>query len=151
MWKYGINYLHGTGHGVGQFMSVHESMDLTQSALMAPHASSPWHDHQYSTSLAIYIEGSHGVRHEDTIMLVVNADFSADHGRQKCLHAIHAMPQRFLRSPSPYYTFEHLTLCPIITTPILTDMLTEVSKRAWFQRLPADCSSVFRRFFDEEQ
>ena len=30
MWRYGINYLHGTGHGVGQFGSVHENIDLHQ-------------------------------------------------------------------------------------------------------------------------
>ena len=109
MWKYGINYLHGTGHGVGQFMSVHEAIDLHQFRMQ-------WRPTPLLPGMiitdepGIYIEGSHGVRHEDT-MLVVNATEGITFG--------------------PYYTFEHLTLCPILTSPILGEMLTE-EERQWF-------------------
>ena len=109
MWKYGINYLHGTGHGVGQFMSVHEAIDLHQFRMQ-------WRPTPLLPGMiitdepGIYIEGSHGVRHEDT-MLVVNATEGITFG--------------------PYYTFEHLTLCPILTSPILVEMLTE-EERQWF-------------------
>lgn len=103
MWKYGINYLHGTGHGVGQFMSVHEAIDLHQFRMQwRPTPLLP--GMTITDEPGIYIEGSHGVRHEDT-MLVVPATEGITFG--------------------PYYTFEHLTLCPILTSPILVEMLTE--------------------------
>ena len=109
MWRHGINYLHGTGHGVGQFMSVHEAIDLHQFRMQwRPTPLLP--GMTITDEPGIYIEGSHGVRHEDT-MLVVPATEGITFG--------------------PYYTFEHLTLCPILTSPILTEMLTE-EERAWF-------------------
>ena len=109
MWKYGINYLHGTGHGVGQFMSVHEAIDLHQFRMQwRPTPLLP--GMTITDEPGIYIEGSHGVRHEDT-MLVVPATEGITFG--------------------PYYTFEHLTLCPILTSPILVEMLTE-EERTWF-------------------
>ncbi len=130
MWRYGLNYLHGTGHGVGQFMSVHEAIDLHQFRMQ-------WRPQPLLPGMVItdepgiYIEGSHGVRHEDT-MLVVNADFSGEGGRalepagQPC-DASEAPGLTF----GPYYTFEHLTLCPILTSPILVDWLT-ADERRWF-------------------
>ena len=109
MWKHGINYLHGTGHGVGQFMSVHEAIDLHQFRMQwRPTPLLP--GMTITDEPGIYIEGSHGVRHEDT-MLVVPATEGITFG--------------------PYYTFEHLTLCPILTSPILVEMLTE-EERQWF-------------------
>ena len=109
MWKYGINYLHGTGHGVGQFMSVHEAIDLHQFRMQwRPTPLLP--GMTITDEPGIYIEGSHGVRHEDTL-LVVPATEGITFG--------------------PYYTFEHLTLCPILTSPILVEMLTE-EERQWF-------------------
>ena len=130
MWKYGINYLHGTGHGVGQFMSVHEGIDLHQFRMQwRPTPLLP--GMTITDEPGIYIEGSHGVRHEDT-MLVVNADFSAPNGKADIPGANPCdAPEAAGITFGPYYTFEHLTLCPILTSPILTDMLTEEEK-TWF-------------------
>ena len=132
MWKYGINYLHGTGHGVGQFMSVHEGIDLHQFRMQwRPTPLLP--GMTITDEPGIYIEGSHGVRHENT-MLVVNADFSGDHGK--------AVPSCATPTDNgeaegitfgPYYAFEHLTLCPVITSPIIVEMLTD-EERQWFNR-----------------
>ena len=119
MWKYGINYLHGTGHGVGQFMSVHEAIDLHQFRMQwRPTPLLP--GMTITDEPGIYIEGSHGVRHEDTL-LVVPATEGITFG--------------------PYYTFEHLTLCPILTSPILVEMLTD-DERQWFN---AYQQTVFQR------
>ena len=130
MWKYGINYLHGTGHGVGQFMSVHEGIDLHQFRMQwRPTPLLP--GMTITDEPGIYIEGSHGVRHEDT-MLVVNANFSGENGK-----ALSPDAQPYDGNEAqgitfgPYYTFEHLTLCPILTSPILVEMLTE-EERQWF-------------------
>ena len=127
MWKYGINYLHGTGHGVGHFMSVHEGIGLHQFCMQ-------WRPTPLLPGMVItdepgiYIEGSHGIRHENT-MLVVPATEGITFG--------------------PYYTFEHLTLCPILTSPILVEMLTE-EERQWFNNYQ---NTVYERLaprLDEE-
>lgn len=130
MWQYGINYLHGTGHGVGQFMSVHESIDLHQFRMQ-------WRPTPLLPGMiitdepGIYIEGSHGVRHEDT-MLVVNADFTGVGGKGV---EPDARPTGNGEAQGitfgPYYTFEHLTLCPVLTGPILKDMMS-AEEVAWF-------------------
>ena len=132
MWRYGINYLHGTGHGVGQFGSVHENIDLHQFRMQ-------WRPTPLLPGMVItdepgiYIEGSHGVRHEDT-MLVVNADFSGPHHKATPPTARpYDGPEASGITFGPYYTFEHLTLCPIITSPIIRDMLTD-EELEWFNR-----------------
>lgn len=129
MWRYGINYLHGTGHGVGQFMSVHETIDLHQFRMQwRPTPLLP--GMTITCEPGIYIEGSHGVRHEDT-MLVVGAKFGPD-GQALWTPAEGGTPDADQGLTfGPYYTFEHLTLCPILTSPILVDMLTE-PERLWF-------------------
>ena len=127
MWKYGINYLHGTGHGVGQFMSVHEAIDLHQFRMQwRPTPLLP--GMTITDEPGIYIEGSHGVRHEDT-MLVVEATEGITFG--------------------PYYTFEHLTLCPILTSPILVEMLTE-EERQWFNNYQKTVYERLSPRLDEE-
>lgn len=111
MWKHGINYLHGTGHGVGQFMSVHESIDHHQFRMQwRPTPLLP--GMTITCEPGIYIEGSHGVRHENT-MLVTESPVGEG------------------ITFGPYYQFEALTLCPILTSPILIDMLNKEEKE-WF-------------------
>ena len=127
MWKHGINYLHGTGHGVGQFMSVHEAIDLHQFRMQwRPTPLLP--GMTITDEPGIYIEGSHGVRHEDTL-LVVEATEGITYG--------------------PYYTFEHLTLCPILTSPILVEMLTE-EERQWFNNYQQTVYNRLAPRLDEE-
>lgn len=177
MWKYGINYLHGTGHGVGQFMSVHEGIDLHQFRMQwRPTPLLP--GMTITDEPGIYIEGSHGVRHEDT-MLVVNANFSAPSAQSAKEGApaftdpsasstpaeggLPAFPGRAI-SPTahpydgpeaqgitfgPYYTFEHLTLCPILTSPILVEMLTE-EERQWFNDYQQTVYDRLAPHLDEE-
>ena len=148
MWKYGINYLHGTGHGVGQFGSVHESIDLHQFRMQ-------WRPTPLLPGMVItdepgiYIEGSHGVRHENT-MLVVNAQFDPKTGR-----AIEPTAEPYNGSEAeglaygPYYTFEHLTLCPVITSPILKEMLT-ADEIAWFNKYQQKVYERLAPRLDEE-
>ncbi len=107
MWEYGMNYLHGTGHGVGSFMNVHEGphqfrMNYMPTPLLPTMT--------ITDEPGIYITDSHGVRHENT-MLVVEDQEGVTFG--------------------PYYKFEQLTLCPILTSPIKVDMLQE-DERIWF-------------------
>lgn len=69
MWKAGINYGHGTGHGVGHFLNVHEGPHQFRMnhmpALLLPGMT-------VTNEPGIYKEGRHGVRIENT-MLIVNS------------------------------------------------------------------------------
>ena len=126
LWQAGLNYLHGTGHGVGSFLSVHEGphqirMEYRGAPLRAGMT--------VTDEPGIYLEGRFGVRIENTL-LVVPAE------QTEC--------GRFLQ-------FEPLTLCPIDLRPVITGLLT-AEERQWlngyhqmvYERLsphldPSDC------------
>lgn len=107
MWEYGINYLHGTGHGVGSFMNVHEGPHQFRMNYM-PTPLLP--SMTITDEPGIYITDSHGVRHENTMLVVEDQD-GVTFG--------------------PYYKFQQLTLCPILTSPIVADMLQN-DEKLWF-------------------
>ena len=101
MWREGINYLHGTGHGVGQYLSVHEG----------PHQfRMEWKPAPFVEGMTvtdepgIYLPGRFGVRIENTLLVVpyMEGEFG------------------------PFLQFDPLTLCPIDLTPIVREeMLPE--------------------------
>lgn len=71
LWEAGLDYLHGTGHGIGAFLNVHEgpcsirfriNNDASQPALKAGMI--------LSDEPGVYIEGKHGVRHETQLLIV---------------------------------------------------------------------------------
>ena len=83
-------------------------------------------------------------------MLVVHADFSNKNGAAKLPGATpydgaEAQGITF----GPYYTFEHLTLCPILTSPILVEMLTE-EERTWFNQYQQTVYDRLAPRLDEE-
>lgn len=141
MWQYGINYLHGTGHGVGSFMNVHEGPHQFRMNYM-PTPLLP--GMTITDEPGIYIAGSHGVRHENT-MLVVPADFSryGQDGNEGLTFG-------------PYYQFEHLTLCPIFTSPIVKEMM-QPEEIDWFnayqkmvyEKLAPHLDSVHREWLED--
>ena len=105
MWREGYNYLHGTGHGVGSYLNVHEG----------PHQiRMEWRPAPLQVGMTVtnepglYLEGKFGVRIENTL-LIVPAE-TTDFG--------------------DFLKFETLTLAPIDTTPIVLDLLTE-EERLW--------------------
>jgi Xaa-Pro aminopeptidase len=104
LWKHGINYGCGTGHGVGFFLNVHEG----------PHKISPhFIDEALMASMivtnepGIYRAGQHGIRIEN-IMLVV------------------AYEKNEFGS---FLSFEQLTMCPIDTRPLLVELLSTEEKQ----------------------
>ena len=100
MWREGMNFMHGTGHGVGSYLSVHEGPhQIRQEYRPAPMLEGM----TVTDEPGLYLAGKFGVRIENTLLTVpyVTTEFG-----------------RFLR-------FEPLTLCPIDTKPIILDMLTE--------------------------
>lgn len=100
LWQHGMNYLHGTGHGVGCFLSVHEgpqSIRLNEvPVLMLPGMIT-------SNEPGIYKGGRHGIRIEN--LTVVSKDIVTEFGE--------------------FFRFDTLTLCPICTKGIVRELLTD--------------------------
>lgn len=99
MWQYGINYLHGTGHGVGSFLNCHEGPHQIRMNYK-PQPLCP--GMTVTDEPGIYMEGKYGIRHENTLLVIEDKDGVVF---------------------GPYYKFESLTLCPIFTQPIINSML----------------------------
>jgi Xaa-Pro aminopeptidase len=106
MWKAGINYLHGTGHGVGSYLNVHEGPHQFRMnhmpALLLPGMT-------VTVEPGIYKADRHGVRTENTMLIV---------------------PARQTEF-GEFYRMEPLTLCPIDKEAIRVDMLTD-EELQWF-------------------
>ena len=96
MWQEGVNYLHGTGHGVGSYLNVHEGPHQIRMNYMK----TPLQAHMTVTNEpGIYKAGKHGVRTENTMLITHYMD--GEYGE--------------------FLQLEPLTLCPIDTTPILRE------------------------------
>ena len=100
LWKAGYNYLHGTGHGVGSYLNVHEGphqirMEWRPAKL---HAGMTVTDEP-----GVYLEGRFGVRTENTLLIVPAEETECG---------------RFLQ-------FETLTLCPVDKAPIVREMMLQ--------------------------
>lgn len=99
MWQHGINFGHGTGHGVGSYLCVHEGPHQIRHTWKP----APLHAGMTVTNEpGIYRAGKHGVRIENTMLIV--EDGETEFGK-------------FLR-------LEPLTLCPIDLTPVIWEMMT---------------------------
>ena len=98
LWREGLNYLHGTGHGVGSFLNVHEGphqirMEWKPAPLVAGMT--------VTDEPGIYLAGKFGVRIENTLLVTPYKE--TEFGQ--------------------FLQFDSLTLCPIDTSPIIVDML----------------------------
>lgn len=103
LWRAGLNYLHGTGHGVGSYLSVHEgSHQIRMEWKPTPLRSGM----TVTDEPGIYLAGEFGVRIENT--LLVKDYMQTEMGK--------------------FLQMESLTLCPIDTAPIDVLLLTEEEK-----------------------
>ena len=98
MWRKGFNFLHGTGHGVGSFLNVHEGphqirMEYRPAPLL------PFMT--VTDEPGLYFEGKFGVRIEN--ILLIKPYMTTAFGE--------------------FLQMEPLTLCPIDTAPIVREML----------------------------
>lgn len=112
MWREGMNFMHGTGHGVGSYLNVHEGphqirMEWRPAPLLAGMT--------VTDEPGIYMEGKFGVRIENTLLVTPYKETQF----------------------GTFLQFESLTLAPIDTTPILMDMLLEEEK-AWLNAYHAE-------------
>jgi len=105
LWREGLNYLHGTGHGVGSYLNVHEGphqirMEWKPAPIVAGMT--------VTDEPGIYLEGRFGVRIENTLIAVPYKETAFG---------------RFLG-------FQSLTLCPIDTSPVIVNLLSD-EEVAW--------------------
>ncbi len=99
MWQHGINFMHGTGHGVGSYLCVHEGPhQIRMNHMPAPLLPGM----TVTNEPGIYRAGKHGVRIENTMM--VEEYRSGEFGR--------------------FLQLVPLTLCPISTEPVIWEMMT---------------------------
>ena len=98
MWREGLNFLHGTGHGVGSYLNVHEGPHQIRMEWMpAPLRAGM----TLTDEPGLYLAGKFGVRTENTVLIT-------DYKKTEF--------GKFLQ-------IEPLTLCPIDTTPIDTNIM----------------------------
>ena len=100
MWREGLNYLHGTGHGVGTYLNVHEGphqfrMEWKPAPLVEGMT--------ITDEPGIYLADRFGARIENTLLIVPYKE--TEFGR--------------------FLGFESLTLCPIDKMPIVKEMLLQ--------------------------
>lgn len=104
MWGQGMNFMHGTGHGVGSYLCVHEGphqirMEYRPAPLLPGMV--------VTDEPGLYLSGRFGVRIEN--ILLVKSYMSTEFGE--------------------FLQFETLTLCPIDKEPIIVEMLSEEEKK----------------------
>ncbi len=98
MWREGMNYMHGTGHGVGSYLNVHEGphqirMEYVPAPLKAGMT--------VTDEPGLYLAGRFGARIENTLLITPYKE--TEFGQ--------------------FLQFESLTLCPIDTAPIVREMM----------------------------
>lgn len=110
LWQHGLDYRHGTGHGVGFALNVHEGPQvLSYYAPIGPD-SGLYEGMIVSNEPGLYHEGQYGIRIENLVAVVKKPVVSDRYGQ--------------------FLQFENLTLCPIQQQCIVKDMLSE-SERQW--------------------
>lgn len=131
IWKQHMNYLHGTGHGVGHFLNVHEG---PQSIRMNENPVALQPGMVTSNEPGVYKAGSHGIRTENLLLTVPAGGGMFGN----------------------YLKFETITLCPICQKGIIKELLTteEIEwlneyHRTVYEKLAPDLNNEEREWLKE--
>lgn len=125
LWREGFNYLHGTGHGVGSCLNVHEGphqirMEWKQTPLRAGMT--------VTDEPGIYLAGRFGVRIENTLLI---KDYKqTEFGR--------------------FLQMEPLTICPIDKTPVIREVMTD-EEIAWLNDYHRMCYQELSPYLTSEE
>ena len=125
LWREGLNYMHGTGHGVGAFLNVHEGphqirMEYKPAPMVAGMT--------VTDEPGIYLEGKFGVRTENTLLVVP-----------------------YKETPfGTFLQFEPLTLCPIDKSAIDISLMTE-EEIGWLDEYHQMVYDRLSPYLDEEE
>lgn len=124
LWREGLNYMHGTGHGVGAYLNVHEGPHQIR---MEWRPAPIYEGMTVTDEPGIYVEGEFGVRIENTMLITP-----------------------YLKTAfGEFLGMEPLTLCPIDTEPIIVEMLTD-EELQWLNDYHAHVNEALAPLLDEE-
>lgn len=124
LWLSGKDYAHGTGHGVGSFMNVHEGpqnirKDMNPQELLAGMVC--------SNEPGFYVENQYGIRHENLV----------------------AVTELETTTSGTFYGFETLTLCPFFKDVITVELLTKEEKD-WLNAYHKTCEEKLAPYLEGE-
>jgi Xaa-Pro aminopeptidase len=125
-----MDYNHGTGHGVGCLLNVHEGPNGFRWREIPGRNEGCILEEGMVTSNepGIYLEGRFGVRIENLLLVVKHAE--TEFGQ--------------------FLTFEPLTLCPIDKTPVIVELLTEEERR-WLDDYHRMVYEKLSPYLDDEE
>ena len=125
MWRAGYSFMHGTGHGVGSYLNVHEgSHQIRMEWKPAPLVEGM----TVTDEPGIYLEGKFGVRIENTLLIT----------------------NKWTNEFGKFLTFESLTLCPIDTRPIVKELLSK-EEIEWLNEYHKRVYDVLSPHLDEDE
>ena len=125
LWREGLNFMHGTGHGVGTYLNAHEGPhQIRMEYKPAPFVAGM----TVTDEPGIYLEGKFGVRIENTLLVTPYKETQFG---------------QFLQ-------FESLTLCPIDTTPIIKELLLQ-EEIDWLNQYHQNVLATLSPHLDDEE
>ncbi|KAL3527076.1 hypothetical protein ACH5RR_011732 [Cinchona calisaya] len=128
LWKYGLDYRHGTGHGIGSYLNVHEGPHQISFRPAARHV--PLQVSMTVTDEPGYYEdGNFGIRLEN-VLIIKEADTKFNFGDKG------------------YLAFEHITWAPYQTKLIDQSLLVH-EEIEWLNGYHSKCSEILAPYFDE--
>ena len=130
LWSEGLDYRHGTGHGVGSYLNVHEGpigvgtrIQYSEVALSAGNV--------LSDEPGYYEDGNFGIRIENIIM-------------------VREAETRHRFGDKPYLGFEHVTMVPMCRKLIDPDLLTS-KERTWLNGYHQEVLQIMRGYFEKDE
>lgn len=129
MQKYGLDYRHGTGHGVGSYLNVHEGpigIGTRKQYIDVPLAAG----NVLSNEPGYYEDGAYGIRIEN---IVIVREVKTEHSF----------------GDKPYLGFEHVTMTPYCRNLIDVSLLTEEEKQ-WLNASHAQIRANTEGYFKED-
>ncbi|ROT40160.1 metallopeptidase family M24 [Sodiomyces alkalinus F11] len=129
LWREGLDYRHGTGHGVGSFLNVHEGpIGIGTRVQYAEVALAP--GNVVSIEPGYYEDGVFGVRIEN-------------------LALVKEVTTKHTFGDKPYLGFEHLTMVPYCRNLIAPSLLSDFEKQ-WLNDHHADILGKFKQMFEDD-
>ena len=125
LWKEGYTYNHGTGHGIGHFLNVHEG---PQNIRLEENPTPLLPGMMTSNEPGVYLSDRFGIRTENIILTVEKCD--TEFGK--------------------FYEFETMTLCPIDTRAVEASLLTE-NEIEWLNNYHARVYSTLSPLLGSQQ
>ncbi|KAF9591681.1 hypothetical protein IFM89_005553 [Coptis chinensis] len=130
LWKYGLDYRHGTGHGIGSYLNVHEgphSISFRPNALKVPLQASM----TVTDEPGYYEDGSFGIRLEN-VLVVKDANTEFNFGDKG------------------YLCFEHITWAPY-QKKLMDLSLLSADEIEWVNTYHANCKEILAPYLDESE